>query len=250
VKILVCIKRVAGPGATIPIGLDGTTIDASGLQQTIGPHDESAVAIAVRLAEETDGVVSAMCLGPPVADEQLRAALAVGVSRGFLVESTVSDPDAQQTARGLVSAIDAAERDLGSFDLILFGLESADGGGCQVGIRVAHGLDRPVVAGISHIALEDGHVIARRDGEVGSESFRLPMPAVITVGEGISLPRYPTLGGRLKAKNAQVEVTPAAMPGKLQHVVRLHQSPSAVRHTEILTDAPAVVRVLQQIGIL
>jgi electron transfer flavoprotein beta subunit len=162
----------------------------------------------------------------------------------------VSDPDAQQTAQGLVSAIDSTERDLGAFDLILFGLESADDGGYQVGIRVAHGLDRPVVAGINHMAIENGHVIANRDCETGRESFRLPMPAVITVGEGISLPRYPTLGGRLKAKNAHVEITPAAMPRKLQQVVRLHQSQGDVRHTEILADAPAVVRVLEQIGIL
>jgi electron transfer flavoprotein alpha/beta subunit len=84
-KILVCIKRVAGPGATIPIGPDGTTIDASGLQQTIGPHDESAVAIALRLADERGGVFTAMCLGPPVDADMLRAAIAVGLSHGFLV---------------------------------------------------------------------------------------------------------------------------------------------------------------------
>ena len=51
------------------------------------------------------------------------------------------------TAAALVDEIRALEASGGPFDLILFGNESADSGGFQVGIRVATALDRPIVTG-------------------------------------------------------------------------------------------------------
>ena len=54
-----------------------------------------------------------------------------------------------------MAAITALEEaDGGPFDLILFGNESADAGGFQVGIRVARALGRPVVNGIKAIEVD------------------------------------------------------------------------------------------------
>ena len=93
----------------------------------------------------------------------------------------------------------------GPFDLLIFGNESADTGGFQVGIRVAVALGRPVVAGLKGITVGDGRSPpgARRGG--GWEIYELPLPAVVGVKEGINLPRYPSVPGRLRARKKEID---------------------------------------------
>ena len=250
-RILVCIKRVAEPGATIPIAPDGTTIAASSLQHSIGPHDECAIAEAIRLTERHGGTVAALCLGPRSAEEQLRQTLAVGVDAAVLVVSNHNDPDAQQTASALLSTIESIEQVEGPFDVILFGNESADSGGFQVGIRVAHGLSRPVISGVKQIEIDGEFLTAGRESQAGTELFRLPLPAVLAVRDGISLPRYPTLGGRLAAKRATIDYRDASLPPKQQRTIRLEtRRDNRGRETEVLTDVPEVVGVFERLGIL
>ena len=93
--------------------------------------------------------------------------------------------------------------------MIFFGNESADSGGYQVGVRVARALGRPMVTGIKGVDVADGVVTARRDTPTGSEVYELPLPAVLGIKEGINLPRYPTLKGRLGAKKVEVKVMEA-----------------------------------------
>ena len=85
----------------------------------------------------------------------------------------------------------------GPFDLILFGNESADSGGFQVGVRVARSLGRPIVNGGKALSIDDGAARVERETDAGREVYRLPLPAVVGVKEGINLPRYPTMKGRL-----------------------------------------------------
>src|SRR5205814_7418204 len=88
---------------------------------------------------------------------------------------------------------------------LLFGNEAADTGDYQVGVRVAHALDLPCVTGIKGIAIEDGRLTARREAGGGWEIFEVPLPAVVTVKEGLNLPRYASLPGRLRAKKTPIE---------------------------------------------
>ena len=100
------------------------------------------------------------------------------------------------------------------YDLLLLGNEAADTGDYQVGIRVAEALGWPCATGIKHLALEDGRVRARREYRGSEETFEFRLPAVITVKEGINLPRYPSLPGRLRAKRAVIERVPAGLAGR------------------------------------
>src|SRR6201999_3951819 len=86
------------------------------------------------------------------------------------------------------------------FDLILFGNESADAGNYQVAIRVAHKLGLPCVTGIKRITADDGTLRCEQELPGGRDVYELPIPAVVTVKEGLSLPRYPSVPGRLRAK--------------------------------------------------
>lgn len=252
-RILVCIKRVPAPGAKIVLTEDSQAIDTKLLSSAISPHEECAVEEAVRLAEANEGTVTVLTLGPAEAEEQLRASLAVGASAAVLVATDGSDWDPISTAVAITSTIRDLEEG-GEFDLILFGNESADSGGYQVGIRVAQALERPVVGGIKWIDVEDGGLRLRRDTPTGSEVYQIPTPAVVAVKEGINLPRYPTLKGRLNAKKVEVERIEKTMTESGQRMIRLVTPDVEVSATVILGDGPdaamAVVDVLEELQMI
>jgi len=249
-RLLVCVKRVPAPGARIVLTEDGRAVDTTLLSFTVSPHEECAVEEGVRLREAHDGTVTVLTLGPPEAEEQLRAALAVGAQRAVLIPTDGSDWDPVSTATAITSAIKELEEADGVFDLILFGNESADTGGYQVGIRVARALGRPVVSGIKGIDVANGSARLRRDNPSGSEVYELALPAVVAVREGINLPRYPTLKGRLNAKKIEVETSDQERSESGQVMVRLIAPTQEVTETTILEDAAAVVDILEQLQVV
>jgi len=248
-RILVCVKRVPAPGARIVVEPDGRTIDTANLGYTTSPHEECAIEVAVQLVEQHGGTVTVMTLGPDEADEQLRYAVSVGATDAIRIPAGEHDWDPQAAARALTAAIGDAESG-DTFDLVLFGNESADSGGYQVGIRVSRALGRPMVTSIKGIDIEDGVVTVRRETEGGFELYRLPLPAVIGVKEGIALPRYPTLRGRLASKKADVHTFEADEEPGGQSMLRLVSPPEQVNETVILADAAAAVDVMEELGLL
>ena len=253
-RILVCVKRVPAPGARINLTDDARAIDARHLSFTVSPHEECAVEEAIRIKEKHGGSVTVMTLGPGEAEEQLRYAVSVGADDGVLLTTDGSDWDPQATAAALAARIDELEASNGAFDLILFGNESADSGGYQVGIRVAHALGRPVISGIKGLTVEDGSVAARRETGSGFEVYNLPLPAVVAVKEGINLPRYPTLPGRLKAKKAAVAINEATAAAGGLTMSRLFTPAEQKTSTKILGQGPeaasAVVDLFEELGLL
>ena len=253
-RLLVCVKRVPAPGSKINVTADGQDVDATNLGFTTSPHEECAVEAAVQLVEELGGEVTVMTLGPAAAEEQLRYAVSVGAHHAVLLDAGDDEWDPQRTARALASAVVAAEAQAGAFDLILFGNESADAGGFQVGVRVAHALGRPMVNGAKGLRVEGDVVRIEREADAGRESYELPLPAAVGVKEGINLPRYPTMRGRLASKKTEVvRSTPTAAPGA-QRKLRLVTPPERHVETTILgrgpEAAPAVVDLLEELGVL
>jgi len=253
-RILVCVKRVPAPGAKIVLTPDAQDIDASLLGFAISPHEECAVEEAVQIVEREAGSVTVMTLGPPEAEEQLRSAVAVGATSVVLLPSDIPDWDPVSTSTALVSAISRLEDEEAPFDLILFGNESADSGGYQVGIRVARSLGRPMVTGIKGIDTEGDSVAARRETPSGWEVYRLPLPAIVGVKEGINLPRYPTLKGRMAARRAPVATMEPAESASGQSKVMLMTPPDAGSAVEILGEgpetAPAIVDIMEGLGLV
>lgn len=251
-EILVCIKRVPATGGRIALTADQQEVDTRFLGFTVSPHEECAVEEAIRLVEAHGGAVTVLTLGAEPSTEQLREAMAMGAERAILLESGGHEWDASATAAAIVEAIRAGDV---TYDLLLFGNESADAGGFQVGIRVAHALGLPCVTGIKALEVNDGVFVARRPARGGQESFSLPLPAVVTVKEGINLPRYPTFHGKMRAKKKEIARFAPAWPGnQLEKVRLLPPADTGRKQTEILgrgpDAAPQVVELLRKLRLL
>jgi electron transfer flavoprotein beta subunit len=234
---------------------DGQDIDTRFMGFTISPHEECAIEEAVRIVESKGGSSTVLTLGPAAAEEQLREAIAVGINEGILLESDGREYNSLATAGAITAAIRAKESTDGPFDLVLVGNESADSGGYQVGIRVAVALGRPMATGVKALTIDDGSVTALRQAANNAwERYRLPIPAVIGVKEGLNLPRYPSLPGRLRARKAVIErVTPTwTDSGLLKVGLRLPEHRRG--RLEVLGTgpeaAPAVAGLLDEIGVL
>jgi electron transfer flavoprotein beta subunit len=253
VRILVAVKRVPMTGGKIVLTQDAQAIETKHLGFTISPHEECGVEEAVRLIEANGGESVVLTLGPAEAEEQLRDAMALGADRAIHLVSDGEEWDPQATAGAIVDAIRAEEAANGPFDLVFFGNESADSGGFQVGIRVAHALGRPVATGLKGVTVESGSVRCEQEVAGGRDVYVLPLPAVVTVLEGLNLPRYPSVPAKLRAQRKPLDGSSPARPESKLERLRLVVPESQGKEAEILgrgpEAAPAVVEVLQRIGV-
>jgi electron transfer flavoprotein beta subunit len=251
-NVLVCVKRVPLTGGKITLTDDERAISTRHLGFTISPHEECGVEEAVRLVEQHGGSSTVLTLGPPEAEEQLRDMMAIGIERAVHLLTGGEEWDPQATAAAIVTAIRSQPE---PFDLLLFGNESADAGNYQVAIRVAQALGLPVVTGVKAIQVLDGaRVRCEQEVAGGRDVYELALPAVVTVKEGLNLPRYPSVPGRLRAKRKPLDtVSPAAAEARLR-MARLKLPESAGKHVQILGNgpeaAPAVVELLREIGVV
>jgi electron transfer flavoprotein beta subunit len=247
------MKRVPLTGGTIVLTDDAQSLETRHLGFTISPHEECGVEEAVRLIEAHGGESVALTLGPPEAVEQLRDAMALGVDRAVHLVTDEREWDPQATAAAVVDAIRAEEADAGPFDLVFFGNEAADAGNYQVGIRVAYALGRPVATGLKGITVDGGTVRCEQEVAGGRDVATLPLPAVVSVKEGLNLPRYPSVPGRLRAQKKPVATASPERPAPRLEKVRLTHPAGEAKQAEILGEgpgaAPAVVALLQGLGV-
>ena len=194
-----------------------------------------------------------LTLGPPEAEEQLRDLMAIGVDQAIHLVTDGGEWDPQATAAAIVQEMGLGARET-DYDLILFGNESADAGNYQVAIRVATALGVPCVTGIKAITADGGQLRCEQEVAGGRDVYVVPMPTVVSVKEGINLPRYPSVPGRMRAKRKPLVSTEAARPDSRLEMVRLVLPETSSKQAEILgrgpEAAPAVVEVLQQIGVM
>jgi electron transfer flavoprotein beta subunit len=251
-NILVCVKRVPLTGGRIVLTDDERAISTKHLGFTVSPHEECGAEEAVRLVEKLGGSSTVLTLGPPEASEQLRDMMAIGVDRGIHLVTDGTEWDPQATASAIVDAIRA---DPEQHDLILFGNESADAGNYQIPIRVAHKLGLPCVTGVKGISIDDdGRLKLEQEVPVGRDVYVVPAPAVVTVKEGLNLPRYPSVPGRLRAKRKPVDASTPPRPDSMLEMVRLVLPPGSGKQVQVLGNgpdaAPAVVEVLGELGLV
>jgi len=243
VRIAVCIKRVPDMEARFRIASNGASVDETGLKYDMGDFDGYAVEVALQLTEKQGGEVVAISVGPDVVQETLRKALSMGVARAVQLKTDAIPFDGLAVARAL-----AAELKDGGYDLVMFGKIALDSANGVVGPMTAELLDLPCVTACSKLEIANGRGSARRELEGGAELLEFPLPAVVTIDEGIARPRYPALKGIMAAKKKPLEVKAAQLGEPRARVTSMELPPerAAGRIIGEGTDAvPELVRLLQ-----
>ena len=182
-------------------------IDETGLKWDMSDFDGYAVEAALQMIEKLgNGEVVVLSLGPDPVQEVLRKALSMGATRAIHLKSDQVPFDSAAIASAL-----AAELKAGGFDLIMFGKMAIDSAAGAVGVMVGELLGLPTVHACSRLEIAAGKGTARRELEGGAEQITFPLPAVVTIDEGIARPRYPSLKGIMAAKKKPLETKPAQL---------------------------------------
>jgi electron transfer flavoprotein beta subunit len=206
-KIAVCIKRVPDMEARFSIAPDRKSLDQSGLKYEMGDFDGYGLEVGLQLVEKQGpGEVVVVSIGPDGVQEMLRKALAMGATRAVQLKADEVPADGLAIARAL-----AVELKDGGYDLILFGRMATDTASGTVGPMTAELLGLPCVTAISHLEIAGDRGSARRDLEGAAETSTFPLPAVLTIDEGIARPRLASLKGIMAAKKKPLEVRPAQL---------------------------------------
>jgi electron transfer flavoprotein beta subunit len=208
-KIAVCVKAVPDAAGGRRIDAATNRLDRSG-ELTISDFDTYAVEEGLKLKEASgDGEVVVVSMGPERAMDALRKALAMGADRAVLVsDESLAGSDLLGTAKALAGALEKE-----GAEIVLFGQQSADGGGACLWSAVAEHLRRPVISQVSELALDGSALTGKRQTEFGYDTIRAPLPAVIAVSDAINTPRYPSLKGIMGAKKKPQESLSAADVG-------------------------------------
>ena len=206
-KIAVCIKRVPDQDVRFTIAAGGKAVDEAGLKFDMSDFDGYAAEIAIQLTEKAGaGEVTVVALGPDAVAETLRKALSMGAHRAIHLKH-----DAQVSDGAAIAAALAAALKDGGYDLVLTGRMAVDTQNRSVGAHLAAKLGLPYVGAITKLDLDGRTVKARRELEGAFELVECPLPAVLSIDEGIARARYPSLKGIMAAKKKPMVVQPAAL---------------------------------------
>jgi electron transfer flavoprotein beta subunit len=242
VKIAVCIKRVPDMDVRFRIGADNASIDEAGLKFDLNDFDAWGVEAALRLRDANAGSeVTVISLGPDVVQETIRKALSMGADKGIQLKTDKVPFDGLAIARTLGDELKS-----GAYDLIFFGKMSPDSANGVVSQMVAELLDLPCVSAISSLEISGGRGKAKRELEGAQEIVEFPLPAVLTVDEGLNQARLPSLKGIMAAKKKPLEVKPIQIP-QSQLTVRKLELPPERKAGRIVGEGAAAVPELIQL---
>jgi electron transfer flavoprotein beta subunit len=203
VKICVLVKEV--PDAAVQKRIDPSTgrMDRGG-EKNLNPYDTHAIEAAMQVREggavEVDEIV-AVTMGPSSAVRALHKAVSLGADRSVhLSDDALTGSDVAATGYALAKTL---ERE--SPDLVLLGQQSDDGECYTIGAVVADHLKMPSLTQVIKMDLADGKLTCERQAEYGYDTVEVTLPAVISVGDAINEPRYPSLKAIMGAKKKQLD---------------------------------------------
>jgi electron transfer flavoprotein beta subunit len=210
-KICVLVKEV--PDAAVRKRIDPSTgrMDRSG-ERTLNPYDTHAIEAAMAIREggvvEVEEIV-AVTMGPEGAVRALHKAVSLGADRSLhLCDGALAGSDVAATGYALAQALRAEAP-----DLVLLGQQSDDGECYTVGAIVADHLQMPSLTQVIKLDVGDGLLRCERQAEYGYDTVEVDLPAVISVGDAINEPRYPSLKAIMGAKKKPLDTLTVAALG-------------------------------------
>jgi electron transfer flavoprotein beta subunit len=210
-KICVLVKEV--PDAAVEKRIDPSTgrLDRSG-EKNLNPYDTHAIEAAMQIREggtvEVDEIV-AVTMGPDSAQRALHKAVSLGADRSLhLSDDGLAGSDVAATGYALAKAVEKEQP-----DLVLLGQQSDDGECYTIGAVVADHLKMPSLTQVIKMDVEEGALRCERQAEYGYDTVQIKLPAVISVGDAINEPRYPSLKAIMGARKKPLEKVAAGDVG-------------------------------------
>lgn len=207
-KICVLVKEVPDAAVQKRIDTDTMRLDRSG-ENNLNPFDTHAIEAAMQLKEggelAIDEVV-AVTMGPGSAQRALQKAVALGADRSVhLSDDALAGSDVCATGIALAKVLESE-----SPDIVLLGQQSDDGECYTIGAVVADHLQMPSLTQVVKMDVEGDSLRCERQGEYGYDTVQVKLPAVISVGDAINEPRYPSLKAIMGAKKKPLDTVSAA----------------------------------------
>ena len=199
-KILVPVKRVIDYNVKPRVKADGSGVDLANVKMSMNPFDEIAVEEALRIKESGKAEeLIAVSIGPAKATETLRTALAMGADRAILVQT---DDEVEPLA---VAKILKAIYDEEQPGLVILGKQAIDDDSNQTGQMLAALLGRPQGTFANTVEIDGESVTVKREIDVGLETVKLTLPAIVTTDLRLNEPRYASLPNIMKAKSKPLD---------------------------------------------
>jgi electron transfer flavoprotein beta subunit len=200
-NIVVLVKQVPDTYSERKLRESDGSLDRDSSDAVLDEINERAVEEALQLKEAQGGTVTVLTMGPERATEAIRKALSMGADAAVHVsDEALAGSDAVGTARTLAAAIGT----VGDVDLVLAGNEASDGRSAAVPAMVAEVLGLPALTHARQVTVEGSSVTVRRETDDGVVVLSAELPAVVSVGEKINEPRYPSFKGIMAAKKKKV----------------------------------------------
>ncbi|MFC0109225.1 electron transfer flavoprotein subunit beta/FixA family protein [Kibdelosporangium aridum] len=200
-NIVVLVKQVPDTYSERKLASADHTLDRASADAVLDEINERAVEEALQIKEAQGGEVTVLTVGPERATDAIRKALSMGADKAVHVsDESLHGADIIQTAKVLAKAIGTVE----GYDLIIAGNESTDGVGGAIPAMIAELLGLPQLTHARKVEIDGSSVKVERETDTGRTFLEASLPAVISVGEKINDPRYPSFKGIMAAKKKPV----------------------------------------------
>ena len=243
-RVMVCVKQIPDPAS--PYELDPEThFLKRPTDQVLDDTDRYGVEMGLWIAEQTEGSVTLISMGPAGNLQGIRQALAMGADKAVVIDdSTLQGADSLTTARVLSAAINRE-----GFDVVIAGTESTDGYSGVVPQQMAEFLNTPALSFAKKVELEGDTIRIERQTEYGYDIVEAPTPVVITVTSGVVEPRYPTFKGIMAAKSKPIDQITAGdldvEAAVSQEIVAIRPAPERASGEVIEDEGDAHLHIIQ-----
>jgi len=245
-KIIVCLKQVP-MAEELPWDPKTGTLRRELSEGMMNPACKHALEAALMLKSRHGGHITAITMGPPMAEEILREALAMGADRCMLLtDRAMAGADTFVTSYTLARAIEIFCSD---FDLILCGSHTSDSETSQVGPQLAEELNIPGIAYAEQVELSEQCIRVRRISDSFLETLEVDVPCLLTIGTQNFLPRYVPMSGlqdafsqantilSVSANDLGIDPGTIGIPGSPTRILEVY-SPRTEKQNIVLTGAP------------
>lgn len=202
-KIIVCISKAPDTTSKIAFTDGNSKFDENGVQFIVNPYDEwYALVRALELKEANGGSVTVLNVGDASNDAIIRKALAIGADDAVRIDTPTQD--ALFVAKQIANYVKE-----NNADMVLFGKETIDYNGSQVGGMVAALLDMPYVSLASKLDMSGTTATIEREIEGGVEVVETSTPFVLSAAKGMAEARIPNMRGIMAARTKPLNVVAA-----------------------------------------